>query len=197
MFDPIDEFVMEGVSKYKDYTLVSVEKADLSQIEKFSNQKDVEAKESLNKEDEKLFDQLLRRIKDILGDRVNEVKESQRLTDSPACLVSPDGTMTSGMQRIMQLMNKDDSIPAKIMEINKDHALIRNLLQIYKGNVNDPHLIRVSEQLFESALLLEGYLKEPHLMVDRIEKILESSTEWYVKNQSTPSKKPTKRKKSS
>jgi molecular chaperone HtpG len=194
LFDPIDEFVMEALAKFNEYDLVSVEKADLSKVEKFEDQKEEKQKKSLSKEDEKSFDKLLRRIKDILGDKVTEVKESKRLTDSPACLVSPDGTMTSGMQRIMQLMNKDDSIPQKIMEINKDHPLIRNLLVIYKKDVNDPHLIRVSEQLFESSLLLEGYLKDAHTMVDRIEKLLESSTEWYVKD-NTPSSTKTGTKK--
>ena len=74
----------------------------------------------------------------------------------------------------MQLMNKDDSIPQKVMEINKDHPLVRNMLTIYKKDVNDPHLVRVTEQLFESSLLLEGYLKDAHTMVERIEKLLET-----------------------
>jgi len=196
MYDPIDEFVMEALAKYKDFDLVSVEKADLSKVEKFADQQEEKQKESLSKEDEKSFDKLLRRIKDILGDKITEVKESKRLTDSPACLVSPDGTMTSGMQRIMQLMNKDDSIPQKVMEINKDHPLVRNLLTIYKKDVNDPHLVRVSEQLLESSLLLEGYLKDAHTMVDRIEKLLETSTEWYVSEKSPSVAKTSSKKKS-
>ncbi len=182
LYDPIDEFVMESLHKYKDYDLVSVEKVELSKIEKFSDQTDVEEAKSLSAEDTKVFDKLLRRMKDILGDKIADVKESKRLTDSPSCLVSPDGTMTSGMQRIMQLMNKDTSIPQKVMEINKDHPLIRNLLDIYKKDVNDSHLTRVTEQLYESSLLLEGYVSDAHTMVSRIEQILETSTEWYLKD---------------
>jgi molecular chaperone HtpG len=182
LYDPIDEFVMEAMHKYRDHDLVSVEKADLTKIEKFNDQIEKREIENLSKEDEKSFDQLLRRIKDILGNKVTEVKSSKRLTESPACLVSPDGTMTSGMQRIMHLINKDMSVPKKVMEINKDHALIRNLLKIYKNDVNDLHLSHVTEQLYESSLLLEGYLSDAHLMVDRIEKLLETSTEWYVKD---------------
>ena len=120
-------------------------------------------------------------MKDILGEKVTDVVESKRLTTSPSCLVTPDGTMTSGMQKIMQLMNKDMSIPQRIMEINKNHPLVRNLLTIYKRDVNDPHFIRVTEQFYESSLLLEGYLKDAHLMVNRIEDLLENSTEWYIK----------------
>jgi len=120
-------------------------------------------------------------MKDILGDRVTDVKESQRLTDSPSCLVSPDGTMTSSMEKMMKLMQKDESIPKKVMEVNRDHPLVRNLLKIYKKDVKDKHLARVIEQLYESSLLLEGYLQDAHQMVGRIEEILEKSTELYIK----------------
>jgi molecular chaperone HtpG len=119
-------------------------------------------------------------MKDILGDKVNDVVESKRLTDSPSCLVSPDGSMTSSMQKIMHIMNKDASIPKKTMEINRDHKLVRNLLKIYKKDVKDMHLERVTMQLYESALLLEGYLDDAHQMVNRIEDLLEKSTEWYL-----------------
>ena len=140
---------------------------------------------------------MLRRIKDILGDKVTEVKASKRLTDSPACLVSPDGTMTSGMQRIMQLINKDMSIPKKTMEINRDHPLIRDLIKIYQKDVNDAHLVRVAEQLYESSLLLEGYLSDAHQMVNRIEGLLETSTAWYVKENLVTKKETGKKKKTS
>ena len=91
--------------------------------------------------------------------------------------------MTSSMQKIMQIMNKDASAPKKKMEINRDHPLVRNLIKIYKKNVNDEHLIRVTQQLYESALLLEGYLDDAHQMVNRIEDLLEKSTEWYMEKQ--------------
>ena len=181
LYDPIDEFVMESMNKYKEYDLVSVEKVDLNKIENYADQKEKKETEKLSSDDVKVFDKLLRRMKDILGEKVTDVVESKRLTTSPSCLVTPDGTMTSGMQKIMQLMNKDMSIPQRIMEINRDHPLVRNLLTIYKKDVNDTHFIRVTEQLYESSLLLEGYLDDAHIMVNRIEDLLENSTEWYVK----------------
>jgi len=183
LYDPIDEFVMEGLRKYKDFDLKSVEQADLSTIEKFADQEDKKEIDELDKEDKKSFDKLLRRMKDILGEKVNDVIESKRLTDSPSCLVSPDGTMTSSMQKIMQIMNKDASVPKKVMEINRDHPLVRNMLKIYKSNVNDEHLMQVTQQLYESALLLEGYLDDAHQMVNRIEDLLEKSTEWYLEKE--------------
>ncbi len=180
LYDPIDEFVMEGLRKYKDFELKSVEQVDLETIEKFTDHEEQKKTKDLSKEDKKSFDKLLRRMKDILGEKVSDVVTSKRLTDSPCCLVSPDGTMTSSMQKIMQIMNKDSSVPQKTMEINPDHPLTRNLLRIYKDNVNDDHLSRVTNQLYESALLTEGYLDDAHQMVNRIEELLEQSTEWYL-----------------
>ena len=181
LYEPVDEFVMDALRKYKDFDLKSVEHADLKKLEELKDVKEVKKAKDLNNEDTKTFDKLLRRMKDILGDRVTEVVESKRLTDSPYCLVSPDGTMTSSIQKIMNLMNKDMTPPKKAMEINKDHELIRNLLKMYKNDAKDKYLEQITEQLYESALLLEGYLTDPHKMVNRIQDILEKSTQWYLK----------------
>ncbi len=89
--------------------------------------------------------------------------------------------MTSSMQKIMNLMNKDVAPPKKSMELNKDHELVRNLIKIYKNSAKDKYLEQITEQLYESALLLEGYLTDPHKMVNRIQDILEKSTTWYLK----------------
>ncbi|MBD3225015.1 MAG: molecular chaperone HtpG [Caldithrix sp.] len=181
LYEPVDEFVMSGLSKYKDdYTLTAVEQADLSKIDKYENvETSEEPVEELTKSDETVFKKLLEKVQDILGDRVKEVRESKRLKDSPSCLVSPDGTMTSHMQKIMRIMQKDESVPQKIFEINKNHPLIRNLLAIYKTDPKEPFIVESIEQLYESALLLEGYLNDPHKLVNRMQTILQKSSEWH------------------
>jgi molecular chaperone HtpG len=181
LYEPVDEFVMDALRKYKDFDLKSVEHVDLEKMNEMTDVEEVKKAKGLSKEDSKSFDNLLRRMKDVLGDRVTDVVESKRLTDSPSCLVSPDGTMTSSMQKIMNLMNKEATPPQKSMEINKDHELVRNLLKIYKNSAKDKYLEQITEQLYESALLLEGYLTDPHKMVNRIQDILEKSTAWYLK----------------
>ena len=181
LYDPVDEFVMTGLGKYKeDYSFVAVEQADLSALEKFSDVEESEQQaEALSEGEEKVFKKLLEKFKDILGDRVTEVRESRRLKDSPSCLVNPDGQMTSQMQKILHIMNKDASVPKKVFEVNKDHPLIRNLLKIYKNDPKDPFITETVEQLYESALLLEGYLTDPHKLVNRIQDILLKSSEWH------------------
>ncbi len=181
LYDPVDEFAMTGVVKYKsDYTLTAVEQADLSKLEKYEDSEEAETKaEALSEGEEKVFKKLMDKIKDILGDRVTEVRESKRLHDSASCLVSPDGDMTSQMQKILHIMNKDTSVPKKVFEVNKDHALVRNMLKIYKNDPKDPFITEAVEQLYESALLLEGYLTDPHKLVNRIQDILLKSSEWH------------------
>jgi len=181
LYDPIDEFVLSTVRKFKDYDFKSVDTVDLKNFEKF---KDTAAKkdkpEELNKEDEKHFDSLLSRIKNILGDRVTEVKESKRLSGSPAILVNPDDSMSSTMQKIMRMTNKDMGLQKKIFEINRDHKLIRNLLKLFKSNSKDEYISNVVEELFESALLLDGSLIDPHMLVSRLNQLLEQSSDWYT-----------------
>lgn len=180
LYEPVDEFCLSGLNKYKDYSFQSAEHADLSKLDKIENTTEDEEKvEHLSDSEEKIFSKLLERFKDILGDRVKEVRESKRLKDSASCLVNPDDMMTSHMQKMMHLMNKDATPPQKIMEINKDHKLIRNLISIYREDTRDPFIDQTIEQLFESALLLEGYLTDPHKLVNRIQEILEQSSEWH------------------
>lgn len=185
LFDPVDEFVFNSIRKFKDFEFKSIDTVDLTKIEKFEDAiKEEEKIEKLDKKDSKHFDSLLSKMKNILGDRVTDVKESKRLSESPACLVNPDDNMTSSMQRLLRLTNKEASIQKKLLEINKDHKLIRNLIKVFKENSNDEYITNVTEQLFESALLLEGNLDDPYKLVNRLNKMLEQSSEWYtqVKN---------------
>jgi molecular chaperone HtpG len=181
LYDPLDEFVLSSIRKFKDYELKSVDNVDLKNLEKFkeSDEKKENVKE-LGKDDEKHFDSLISKIKEILGDRVTEVKESKRLSGSPAVLVNPDDSMSSTMQKMMRMTNKDMGIQKKIFEVNKDHKLIRNLLKVFKANSNDEYINNVVEELFESALLLDGSLTDPHKLVSRLNKMLEQSSDWYT-----------------
>jgi len=64
--------------------------------------------------------------------------------------------------------------------VNKDHKLVRNLLSVFKKSSTDDYIKNVTEQLYESALLLEGSLDDPHKLVNRLNKMLEESSDWYV-----------------
>jgi molecular chaperone HtpG len=179
LFDHLDEFAMEALRKYKDFEFKSVEHVEPATLEKFETLDAPKEAEPLGEEDKAAFAAFLDRIKIILGDRVTEVRVSGRLSESPCCLVNPNDGMTSSMQKILQIVSKDTSIPRKVFEVNRDHVLIRNLFAIYKANSADDFMGAAVEQLFESALLLEGYLKDPHEMVSRMQDILNKSSGWY------------------
>jgi len=184
LYDPVDEFVVSSIRKYKDFDFKSVDAVDLNELDKLA---DVEKQEThaehLSKDDEKHFDSLLSRMKDILGDRVTEVKESKRLKGSPSCLINPDDTMSSTMQKILKMSSQETSFPAqkRLLEINKDHRLIRNLLSVFKKNSKDQFIVDTTEQLYESALLLEGNLDDPHKLVNRLNKMLTEASDLYSK----------------
>ncbi len=180
LYEPIDEFVMDAVRDYDGYTIVAAEHADIATLDKFETLEKEEKPEQLSDNQQSVLDSLLTRIKDVLGDSVTEVKASQRLSDSPVCLANPDGNVTSSMDKIMRVVSKDTSIPKKVLEINPDHALVRNMLTIFEKDENDPFIDQAANQLFESALLLEGYLTDPHALVGRVQELLTKSSGWYV-----------------
>jgi len=185
LYDPVDEFVVTSIRKYKDFDFKSVDAANLKDIEKLDDVvKDEEPKEKLSKEDNKAFGRLMLKMKEILGDRVTEVHESKRLKGSPATLINPDDSMSSTMQKILKMSNQGLAMPAqkRLMEINKDHKLIINLVSVFKKNENDQFIVDTTEQLYESALLLEGSLDDPHKLVSRLNKMLTEASDLYRKN---------------
>lgn len=181
LFDPIDEFVVQSIRKYKDYEFKSVDTVDMKKMKDF---KDVEEKKSnledLSKDEEKQFFSLLAKMKSILGDRVEDVVKSTRLVDSAGCLISKDEGLSASMQKILRMTNKEIAPDKKIFEVNPDHKLVRNLIKVFKSNSNDDFILTVTEQLFESALLQEGNLDDPHKLVKRINQTLDEASDWYV-----------------
>lgn len=178
--DPLDEFVLSSIRKYKDFEFKSIDSADLKAIEKLKDKVEKEKMTDLSKDDNLQFASMLVKMKELLADKVTEVRMSERLVDSPACLINPDNTMSSTMQKLMRLSNKEIGLQKKIFEINKDHPLVRNLLKVFKVDRDDKYLSLVTEQLFESALLLEGSLEDPHKLVSRLNDLLKDSSDWYV-----------------
>ena len=181
LFDPVDELVVQSIRKYKDYDLKSVDNADLNKLKDF---KDIEEKKSditpLDKEDEKHLSSLLSKMKTILEDRVEDVVESTRLVDSPSCLVSKDDSMSAQMKKILKMTKQDVGLDKKVFEVNPNHKLVRNLVKVFKNNADDEFIGAVTEQLFDSALLQEGNLDDPHKLIQRLTQTLEKSSEWYT-----------------
>jgi molecular chaperone HtpG len=90
--------------------------------------------------------------------------------------------MSSTMQKILKMSNQGMAMPPqkRLMEINKDHKLIKNLMNVFKKNESDQFIADTTEQLYESALLLEGNLEDPHKLVNRLNKMLTDASELYA-----------------
>jgi molecular chaperone HtpG len=118
---------------------------------------------------------LVARVKEILGDRVIDVRGSERLVNSPCCLVTDDAEMSVHMDKVMRMINKAADLPKRVLELNPQHSLIRNLARLVEKDKDDPFVTRACQQLFEGAMLVDGYLADPHLLLERMNQILDDA----------------------
>jgi len=182
LVEPVDEFVLSSVRKYKDFEFHSVDNSDLAKLDELPDMPEHAPKlPPLPEDDEKIFATLLVKVKEVLGDNILEAKESKRLTDSAVCLVNEDDSISSTMQKFMRLSNKDLGAQKKIFEVNKNNLLVRNLIQIFKKDSNDEFLKNMIYQLFEVAQLTDGDLLDVHTLSGRLNKYFEESSNWYIK----------------
>jgi molecular chaperone HtpG len=167
MTDPVDAFILIRLNKYKDYELANVagEKVDLP-----AGDADQSPEPTAEQQAEAL--PLVTRLKSILADKVTDVRVSERLVESPARLVDPQGLPNPEFQRVYRLLNHEYQIPPKILEINPYHPLMQQLIK----EPEDSELSKlIVEQIFEDALLIEGLHPDPASMIQRIQKLMESA----------------------
>ena len=170
LVDPLDGFMVQSLREYEGKPLSNVDDPDLAMPDEEDEAPPVDdlAPEALGK--------LIVRFRNVLGDRVAEVRESKVLRDSPCRLVSSEGGSERDMQRVRRLLEQDYEVPAKILEINRGHPLIGHLAQLIASPSGDAMADLVIEQLFENLLLLEGLHPDPSQMVPRIQSLLEKVT---------------------
>ena len=181
LYEPVDEFLMDGLHAYKEWAFQSVKNAADDALDAFADKADADKPVTapLSEDDNAAFDRLLARIREILGERVKDVRVSHRLAESAAVLVSPDGGMTSSMEKFLRVMQKDDSLPVKVLEVNRDHPLLRSLLRMFKADAADRTLTDMVECLFDACLLQDGYLKDPQALAARSNALLSQAAAWY------------------
>jgi molecular chaperone HtpG len=168
--EPIDDFVFSHLGEFEGKKLVSAERADIDLPQNKNDQNDTdEKKETLDKN---VASSLTKWIKEVLGSKVKEVKESKRLVDSPAIIVNPDGYMTASMERIMRASS--ETIPqefgGKNLEINTAHQLIKDLADLRMQN--EELAKTIAEQIHDNAMIQAGLMVEPRNMVERSYRIM-------------------------
>jgi molecular chaperone HtpG len=166
--DRIDEWLISNLDEFDGKHMQSVAKGDLD----LKTPEDEETKKELE-ETAKDFESVIKQIKDVLGDKVSEVKLSQRLTDSPACLVADVYGMSLNMERIMKDAGQDMGFGMNkkpIFEINPNHALVARL----KVEQDDARFADLTHILFDQAILSEGgQLDDPAAFVHKLNGLLQ------------------------
>ncbi len=115
---------------------------------------------------------LIERFKSSLGERVTDVRMTERLSGSPARLVDPADAPNQEMQRVYRLLNKDFEAPKKVPELNPRHPI---LVRINALPADSTLANLIIEQVYEDALLIEGLHPNPAGMIERIQKIIEAA----------------------
>ncbi|MDP3560641.1 MAG: molecular chaperone HtpG [Legionellaceae bacterium] len=160
--DRIDEWLTGHLAEYEGKKLQSISKGKV----------DFDSDETHVKEQEKSLEPMLKQIKSILNDRVKDVQLTNRLTDSPACIVADENDMGLEMQRILQAAGQQLPGSKPIFEINPDHGLIKRL----HGIEDDVRFEQFTLMLFEQAIIAEGgQLDNPADFVRRINDLLITS----------------------
>jgi molecular chaperone HtpG len=168
--DPVDAFLLVRLTQYKDFPLSNVATAELA-LPASAQGSDGKDQPTL---DEQSVGTLIARFKAQLGERVTDVRMTERLSDSPARLVDPEGAPNQEMQRVYRLLNREFEPPKKVLELNPRHPILVRLGSLPE---EDGRSALVIEQLYEDALLIEGLHPDPASMILRIQKLMESALE--------------------
>jgi len=172
MTEPVDEYVVQQLKEFDGKTLVSVTKEGLELPEDEEEKKKME-------ESKAKFEGLCKVMKDILDKKVEKVVVSNRLVNSPCCIVTSQYGWTANMERIMKAQALRDTstmgymAAKKHLEINPDHSIVENLRQRAEADKNDKSVKDLVMLLFETSLLSSGFsLEDPALHSQRIHRMI-------------------------
>ena len=162
MADDIDDIVIPGYGKYKDFELKAVNRA--------GSDEDLGGDKEEAKKKEEAFKPVVEKIKKALGDKVKEVKLSKTLTaENPSCIVVDENDPSYQMERMMKAMGQNVPEAKPILEVNGDHPIVTNIKE-----ASDEKLIAdISEVLLDQALLIAGVeLKNPAEFIKSMNSLL-------------------------
>ncbi|MDX8382308.1 MAG: molecular chaperone HtpG [Ghiorsea sp.] len=151
--DRIDEWLTSHLDKFQDKELKSIAKGELDLSGIGEN---IEEEKKEHEEAVKSAEPAIKKLKEALGDKVKDVRSTDRLTSSPSCLVSDSFDISGNMERILKQAGQDVPSVKPILEINPEHELVKRLAKMRsKDKIAD-----FSDILFDQAVLAEGALPE-------------------------------------
>lgn len=159
MVDPIDEYMVQQLKDIEGHKLVCVTKEGL-ELEETEEEKQAE------EEKKKAFEDVCKKIKDVLGDKIEKATVSKLLSKSPCVLVTSAFGWSANMERIMKAQALRDSSMAtymksrKTLEINPDHPIIKAIKERLEANPEDAAIMDLISLMYETALLASGFTLE-------------------------------------
>ncbi len=174
MTDPVDEWAVEGLGTWDDKELISAMKANL--------ELDDDDETADSDEEKPVFVGLFETMQGALDEHVREVRVSKRLTDSPVCLVVPEGGQHAYLERLMR--SHDQTMPKtkRILEVNAQHPLIGNLRALHENEPSSDRVKEWIEILYDQALLLEGSpVEDPARLARRMTTLLQAASATALK----------------
>ncbi len=162
--DPVDEIVLDHLREYEGKKFKAVSSADLKLDEKEKADDDKDLKKDA--------DNFAGYLKTIYGEKVADVKVSERLVDSPCILVSQAEGPSVQMEKMMKMMNKDYAYAKRVFEINQNNDLIKELIRIHQKDPASEELKTLSNQLLDNMMLREGVIDNIDTIIPQIQDIM-------------------------
>jgi molecular chaperone HtpG len=170
MTDAIDQWAMQGMGdEFEGKKLVSAtgEALDLPESDAEKEHKEAQKAE---------FKGLVEAVKGVLDNRVGEVRVSERLADSPVCLVVPEGGLNAHIERMLRANGQDLPSTKRILEVNPDHTLIKHLNGLFEREPGSQQANEWIEMLYDQALLTEGSpIDDPGAFARRMTRMMETA----------------------
>jgi molecular chaperone HtpG len=177
--EPIDEFALNALGSYEGKALTSIDSADLDLPPETPAEAEASKTDAASASESSRtgFGRVLDLFRAALAGKVQDVRESNRLTDSPCCLVNAEGGLSTQMQRLLKMANQEIPDSGKILEVNPKAPLVQRLGRLAANPDHDGFIKQCALQLWSNAMVLDGSLPDPEEMVKRVQTFMAEAAE--------------------
>jgi molecular chaperone HtpG len=167
--DPVDEWVVQSLQTYKDKRLRSVARGDIE----VESEEEKQAVESTRKRSTEHFQGLLAKVKEVLGEKVKEVRLSKRLTESACCLVSDEYGIGIQLEKLLKAMRQDVPPARRILELNAEHPVLEAMHGLVERPESSDRFREYVEMLYDQALLTARLpVEDPLIFARRVSSLM-------------------------